>query len=82
MRVTVAGGSALGALGAVPQSLQSSPGPDKGCKIKGNINAKGDKIYHVPGSQYYEKTQIDLPEGERWFCTEEQAKQAGWRSAQ
>ena len=78
----VAGAPATGSIGAVPQSLQSAPGPANGCKIKGNINGKGEKIYHLPGSQYYEKTQIDLPQGERWFCTEQQAKEAGWRSAQ
>lgn len=73
--------NALPQLAATPQA-SSSDGPANGCKIKGNINSKGDKIYHMPGSQYYERTQIDLPQGERWFCTERQAKDAGWRSAQ
>lgn len=73
--------NALPQLAAIPQA-SSSDGPANGCKIKGNINSKGDKIYHMPGSQYYERTQIDLPQGERWFCTERQAKDAGWRSAQ
>ena len=73
--------NALPQLSATPQA-SSSDGPANGCKIKGNINAKGEKIYHMPGSQYYERTQIDLPQGERWFCTERQAKDAGWRSAQ
>ncbi len=73
---------------ALPQiasstSLSSSQdGPANGCKIKGNINSKGEKIYHVPGGRYYDSTQIDLPQGERWFCTERQAKDAGWRAAQ
>lgn len=73
--------NALQQVAAVPQT-SSSDSPANGCKIKGNINAKGEKIYHMPGSQYYERTQIDLPQGERWFCTERQAKDAGWRSAQ
>ncbi|KAL3144151.1 hypothetical protein ABBQ32_003939 [Trebouxia sp. C0010 RCD-2024] len=73
--------AALPQVSAAPQT-SSSDSPANGCKIKGNINAKGDKIYHMPGSQYYERTQIDLPQGERWFCTERQAKEAGWRSAQ
>jgi hypothetical protein len=50
-----------------------------GCDIKGNINAEGVKIYHVPGGRYYNKTQIDPAQGERWFCTGAEAQAAGWR---
>ncbi|MFU0824668.1 ComEC/Rec2 family competence protein [Clostridium sp.] len=42
--------------------------------IKGNINSKGEKIYHIPGGAYYDKT---VPEV--WFNTEEEAKAAGFR---
>ncbi len=51
------------------------------CQIKGNINARGKKIYHLPGQRYYGKTKIDERKGERWFCTEEEAKAAGWGKA-
>ena len=51
------------------------------CKIKGNINGKGGKIYHLPGGRWYEKTEIDTADGERWFCSEEEAEKAGWRKA-
>lgn len=71
-----------GPVAALAPKPQTASIPSNGCKIKGNINAKGDKIYHMPGSQYYESTQIDTPQGERWFCTEQQAKDAGWRGAQ
>lgn len=81
-----AAGGAVAALpsspSAMPQSSSSSSGPANGCKIKGNINSQGEKIYHMPGGRYYESTQIDLPQGERWFCTERQAKDAGWRASQ
>jgi endonuclease YncB( thermonuclease family) len=30
------------------------------CVIKGNISASGERIYHVPGQRYYDKTQIHL----------------------
>ena len=49
--------------------------------IKGNIGAGGEKIYHVPGSPYYERTEIDESKGERWFCTVAEAVEAGWRPA-
>lgn len=43
-------------------------------KIKGNINSKGEKIYHVPGEVYYDKTNA-----ERYFNTESEARAAGYR---
>lgn len=51
------------------------------CVIKGNINNKGEKIYHMPGQQYYDQTQIDTSQGERWFCSEAEAQAAGWRKS-
>jgi len=48
--------------------------------IKGNISkTSGEKIYHVPGGDFYDETVIDEAAGERWFCTEQQAMEAGWR---
>lgn len=51
-----------------------------GCLIKGNINREGERIYHVPGkSRWYTRTCINRP-GERWFCSENEARAAGWRA--
>jgi hypothetical protein len=52
-----------------------------GCAIKGNISSSGERIYHVPGQRYYNKTMINWLQGERWFCTEQEAIAAGWRRA-
>jgi micrococcal nuclease len=60
--------------------LVSSP-PSPQCAIKGNINAKGEKIFHVPGGRSYDATDIVLAEGEKWFCSEKEALAAGWRAA-
>jgi micrococcal nuclease len=46
------------------------------CVIKGNINSNGEKIYHVPSGQYYERTKA-----EKIFCTEKEAIQAGFRKS-
>ena len=57
--------------------------PPTGCNIKGNISFNTDeKIYHVPGQEYYEETIIRPEYGERWFCTEAEAKANGWRKAE
>lgn len=49
------------------------------CLIKGNINAAGEHIYHLPGQRYYAATRIDPLRGERWFCSETDAAAAGFR---
>lgn len=54
--------------------------PD-GCPIKGNISAKGERLYHTPWSSAYARTKIDEANGERWFCDEAEAVAAGWRAA-
>ncbi len=47
-----------------------------GCVIKRNISSSGERIYHVPGQRYYDKTLINWLTGERWFCTEQNAGSA------
>lgn len=49
------------------------------CLIKGNVSARGERIYHPPGCRYYGATRIDPARGERWFCSEQEAVAAGWR---
>lgn len=66
---------APGVAGACEYSSASEP------VIKGNISASGEKIYHVPGGAFFDKTVIDGAKGERWFCTEAEAIAAGWRKS-
>ncbi|WP_417426655.1 hypothetical protein [Hoeflea sp.] len=54
----------------------------KQCRIKGNVSINsGERIYHVPGQKFYNATKISSLFGERWFCTESEARSAGWRKA-
>jgi hypothetical protein len=48
---------------------------------QGNISSSYERIYHVPGQRYYDKTQMNEGKGERWFCSEQEAVGAGWRKA-
>ena len=50
------------------------------CRIKGNISKNG-RIYHLPGQEHYNNTRISPSRGERWFCSEAEARAAGWRRA-
>ena len=58
----------------------SRPGSGS-CNIKGNVSRKGDRIYHVPGQRHYDETRVSPSKGERWFCSEDEARTAGWRRA-
>jgi hypothetical protein len=74
-----------------PESTPSAQECGDGCTtypdfcappIKGNISYNsGARIYHMPGQQYYDQTQISPSSGERWFCTENEAQRAGWRKS-
>lgn len=75
-----AGGTTQEAPVAIVPLLNASQ--DAGtCEIKGNISSKGERIYHLPGQEHYGRTKISTGKGERWFCSEAQARAAGWRPA-
>lgn len=92
LAVLMAAGAIIGAY-AAPNADSSLPSPKRlgvfvpnvlnpNCRIKGNISINtGEKIYHVPGQKYYIATRIRSEFGERWFCTEAEARSAGWRKA-
>ena len=54
---------------------------DPACNIKGNINSKGRKLYHLPRDPSYSQTVISQEKGERWFCSIDDALAAGWEPA-
>ena len=49
------------------------------CDIKGDIDNDGDKIYHIIGQQMYDATVVNPKQGETWFCSYEEAEEAGWK---
>ena len=78
-------GGAIGYVASEPQLTHSIWDTLKGqrptCDIKGNINDRGEKIYHLPGDAYYSETVVDQNRGERWFCSTWDAWSSGWRRA-
>ncbi|MFP7487569.1 thermonuclease family protein [Priestia filamentosa] len=61
-------------------STQNTPEPAKetgSCTIKGNISSSGEKIYHMPGSAYYDRTIA-----EEMFCSTSEAENHGYRVSQ
>ena len=55
--------------------IAGCPSPE--CVINGNVNWKGERIYHIPGQRDYARIYMADP-SKRWFCSEE-AEAAGWR---
>jgi hypothetical protein len=68
-------------------SLPSSSPPNPACPIKGNVNSKGERIYHEPGDRDYDRVAMKncdhgmCTNGKRWFCSDADAEAAGWRHA-
>ena len=66
--------------GPIPAPSKPAEPAAGSCSIKGNISRKGERVYHLPGSRNYDRTRISVKAGERMFCTEDEAKAAGWRA--
>jgi len=68
--------------GAARTTRPADQATSKRCNIKGNISHNsGKRIYHMPGDRDYARTRISPSRGERWFCSEAEARAAGWRRA-
>jgi endonuclease YncB( thermonuclease family) len=50
----------------------------QGCPIKGQI-ARSERVYVVPWEAGYSRVRIRADKGERWFCSEREARDAGWK---
>ena len=61
-------------------SVAEAKAPE-GCAIKGNVT-RNERIYHMPWSPWYDKIRMEGDKAKRWFCSEAEAMQAGWRPAQ
>lgn len=51
-----------------------------GCPIKGQVSGN-TKSYVLPWAPDYERARVNTARGGRWFCSEEEAVAAGWKSA-
>jgi len=54
--------------------------PDIDCPVKGNVNRKGDQIYHVKGWRDHAKVRLNPEEGDKCFQTIARAEAAGFRA--
>lgn len=68
----------IGIFGEKCSQLENKEKPK--CKIKGNIDPSNSsvRIYQMEGCVQYATTTVDLYRGEQWFCSEAEAKKAGF----
>lgn len=59
--------------------LQTCP-PWQSCCIKGDISDKGERLYYLPGWATYNAVIVGDKVGESFFCSEAEARGAGWVS--
>jgi endonuclease YncB( thermonuclease family) len=64
-----------------PLSQSAGAAAPRGCDIKGNVTKSGERIYHTASSPWYERIRMSIGGGRRWFCSEAEARDAGWRPA-
>jgi endonuclease YncB( thermonuclease family) len=57
---------------------RAAPG---GCPIKGRVTY-GNRVYLLPWSPAYDDAKVRSWRGERWFCSEDEARAAGWKLSQ
>jgi micrococcal nuclease len=65
-----------------PECRQNTNAERPDCRIKGNIDkSTRKKLYYYPGCAQYRFVVVEKDIGENWFCSEEEARRAGFAKA-
>ena len=73
--------TALLAVGIIVLASNEVTALAAGCTVKGSLSVVGERLYRVPGQDFYEQASVSWLKGERWFCSEDAARASGWRKA-
>ncbi len=69
-------------IGIYSEKCSPSTPPKKGCVVKGQLSYHGEgKVYIVPGCVNYGHALVERFRGEDWFCSEKEARDAGFVKA-
>ena len=49
------------------------------CLVKGVVTKNNERLYYGPLDEEFESIEVDPKRGERLFCGDDDARQAGWR---
>jgi endonuclease YncB( thermonuclease family) len=53
--------------------------PAEDCNVKGVVDEGGARIYLVPTDPHYADAAVDMARGGQLFCSDDEARHAGWR---
>lgn len=71
----------LGIFSELCRETETKP-PSADCLIKGNLDKDTyEKWYHLPSCSHYKQVIMEKDLGDRYFCTEKEAKGAGFKKA-
>lgn len=62
-----------------PRCRDGCETPPAGCVVKGDIEANGSRFFYLPNDFGYSEINVDLANGDRWFCASADAQGAGWQ---
>jgi endonuclease YncB( thermonuclease family) len=69
----------------LPWEWRASTGPEveavgwqRECNVKGSVTLDGQQVYYVPTDDTYQDLELDPARGELLFCSDEEARAAGW----
>lgn len=60
-------------------SLDRPSDATRACNIKGVVKPDGQRFYYVPTDREYPAASIEPKRGDILFCSDDEARQAGWR---
>jgi endonuclease YncB( thermonuclease family) len=58
---------------------ERSPVAQTDCNVKAATGDAGGPAYYVPTDPGYDRIAVDPARGDAWFCSDEEARLAGWR---
>ena len=53
--------------------------PSTACVVKGIVDVTGARLYYGPLDPGYATLDVSEAAGDRWFCSDDEARAAGWR---
>jgi hypothetical protein len=65
---------------ATPRTRNGVAARESGCEIKAIVLPNGDRVYYIPGWQGYDRLVVNVAQGGRWFCNEDDVRAAGFRA--
>jgi len=61
-----------------PRCRDGCETPPAGCVVKGEVENDGARFFYLPNDEGYARVNVNIAQGDRWFCALNDAQAAGW----